>query len=112
LGADAYSVGERTATPSEPGDKPERRSVYQSRCGAAPRRHRLGPAVPDGAPRPGLTSNKVWGFTKTDQKWSDQLEAATRRDDLQHGTNAAYVRGWVAESSGAPAHVDGQEPRR
>jgi len=60
----------------------------------------------------GLTSNKVWGFTKTDQKWSDQLEAATRRDDLQHGTNAAYVRGWVAESSGAPAHVDGQEPRR
>jgi hypothetical protein len=60
----------------------------------------------------GLTSNQVWGLTKTDQKWSDQLEAATRRDDLQHGTNAAYVRGWVAESSGAPAHVDGQEPRR
>jgi hypothetical protein len=34
----------------------------------------------------GLTSNQVWGLTKTDEKWSEQLEAAltaTRRDDLQ-----------------------------
>jgi hypothetical protein len=40
----------------------------------------------------GLTSNQVWGLTKTDEEWSEQLEAAltaTRRDDLQHGTNAA-----------------------
>ena len=46
----------------------------------------------------GLTSNQVWGLTKTDQKWSEQLEAALmaiRRDDLKHGTNAAYVRGCV-----------------
>jgi hypothetical protein len=46
----------------------------------------------------GLTSNRVWGLTKTDEKWSEQLEAAltaTRRADLQHGTNAAYVRGCV-----------------
>ncbi len=46
----------------------------------------------------GLTYNQVWGLTKTDEKWSEQLEAAlmaTRRDDLQHGTNAAYVRGCV-----------------
>jgi hypothetical protein len=46
----------------------------------------------------GLTSNQVWGLTKTDQEWSEQLEAAltaTRRGDLQHGTNAAYVRGCV-----------------
>ena len=46
----------------------------------------------------GLTSNQVWGLTKTDQEWSEKLEAAltaTRRDDLQHGTNAAYVRGCV-----------------
>jgi hypothetical protein len=46
----------------------------------------------------GLTSNQVWGLAKTDQEWSDQLDAAltaTRRDDLQHGTNAAYVRGCV-----------------
>ena len=46
----------------------------------------------------GLTSNQVWGLTKTDQEWSERLEAslrATRRDDLQHGTNAAYVQGCV-----------------
>jgi hypothetical protein len=46
----------------------------------------------------GLTSNQVWGFTRTDQEWSGRLEAAltaTRRDDLQHGTNAAYVSGCV-----------------
>jgi hypothetical protein len=45
-----------------------------------------------------LTSNQVWGLTKTDQEWSTELEAAltaTRRDDLQHGTNAAYVAGCV-----------------
>ena len=44
----------------------------------------------------GLTSNQVCGLTGTDEEWSEQLEAAligTRRDDLQHGTNAAYVRG-------------------
>jgi hypothetical protein len=46
----------------------------------------------------GLTSNQVWGLTKSDQEWSAQLEAAllaTRRDDLEHGTNAAYVAGCV-----------------
>jgi hypothetical protein len=40
----------------------------------------------------GLTSNRVWGLTKTDDDWSAALEAAltaTRRDDLDHGTNAA-----------------------
>ena len=46
----------------------------------------------------GLTPNQVWGLTKTDQEWSEKLEAAlaaTRRDDLQHGTTPAYVRGCV-----------------
>jgi hypothetical protein len=46
----------------------------------------------------GLTSNQVWGLTKTDEQWAAALEAAltaTRRDDLQHGTNAAYVQGCV-----------------
>jgi hypothetical protein len=46
----------------------------------------------------GLTSNRVWGLTRTDEEWSAALEAAltaTRRDDLQHGTNAAYVAGCV-----------------
>jgi hypothetical protein len=46
----------------------------------------------------GLTSNQVWGLIKTDQEWSEKLDAAlmaTRRDDLQHGTNPAYVCGCV-----------------
>ena len=46
----------------------------------------------------GLTSNQVWGLTKTDEKWSEQLDAAltvTRREDLQHGTTTAYVAGCV-----------------
>jgi hypothetical protein len=46
----------------------------------------------------GLTPNQVWGLAKTDDDWSAALEAtltATRRDDLQHGTNAAYVAGCV-----------------
>ena len=45
-----------------------------------------------------LTPNQVWGLTQTDQEWSAALEAAltaTGRDDLQHGTNAAYVAGCV-----------------
>ena len=48
----------------------------------------------------GLTSNQVWGLAKVDQEWSTSLEAAliaTRRDDLQHGTNAAYVEGCVCK---------------
>jgi hypothetical protein len=46
----------------------------------------------------GLTSNQVWGLTKTDHEWSEKLEAAltaTRREDLRHGTNAAYAHGCV-----------------
>jgi hypothetical protein len=46
----------------------------------------------------GLTSNQVWGLTKTDQEWSEKLDAAlnaARRGDLVHGTNAAYVHGCV-----------------
>jgi hypothetical protein len=45
-----------------------------------------------------LTSNQVWGLTKTDQEWSERLETAltaARRNDLEHGTNAAYKRGCV-----------------
>jgi hypothetical protein len=46
----------------------------------------------------GLTPNQVWGLAKTNDEWSSALEAAltaTRREDLQHGTNAAYVAGCV-----------------
>jgi hypothetical protein len=45
-----------------------------------------------------LTPNQVWGLTQTDEAWSAALEAAltaTRRSDLRHGTNAAYVAGCV-----------------
>jgi hypothetical protein len=56
----------------------------------------------------GLTSNQVWGLTKTDEEWSEQLESAltaTRRDDLEHGTNVAYVAGCVCKDCG-------EHPRR
>ena len=46
----------------------------------------------------GLTSNRVFGLARTDQEWSEQLEAAltaSRREDLEHGTNAAYLHGCV-----------------
>jgi hypothetical protein len=46
----------------------------------------------------GLTANQIWGLTKTDDEWLAALDAAltaTRRDDLEHGTNAAYVHGCV-----------------
>jgi hypothetical protein len=47
-----------------------------------------------------LTPNQVWGLTKTDEKWSRLLEealTATRRNDLKHGSNAAYVQGCVCK---------------
>jgi hypothetical protein len=47
-----------------------------------------------------LTPNQVWGLAKTNDEWSAALEealAATRRDDLKHGTNAAYVAGCVCK---------------
>jgi hypothetical protein len=48
----------------------------------------------------GLTANQVWGLTKTDEEWAAALEAAlkaSRRDDLRHGTNAAYLQGCVCK---------------
>ena len=45
-----------------------------------------------------LTPNQVWGMARVDREWSAALEAALtamRRDDLKHGTNAAYVAGCV-----------------
>jgi hypothetical protein len=46
----------------------------------------------------GLTFNQVWGLTKTDPEWAVKLDTAltaARRNDLKHGTNAAYVHGCV-----------------
>jgi hypothetical protein len=45
-----------------------------------------------------MTANQVWGMARVDREWSAALEAAltaTRREDLQRGTNAAYVAGCV-----------------
>jgi hypothetical protein len=45
-----------------------------------------------------LTPNQVWGMARVDREWSAVLDAALtakRRDDLKHGTNAAYVHGFV-----------------
>ena len=39
-------------------------------------------------------------MAKTAEEWATKLEAAlaaTRRDDLKHGTNAAYVHGCVCK---------------
>ena len=39
-------------------------------------------------------------LAKTDPEWSEKLEAAltaSRRVDLEHGTNAAYVKGCVCK---------------
>jgi hypothetical protein len=50
----------------------------------------------------GLAPNQVWGMTKTAEEWSTALEAAltaSRRVDLQHGTNAAYVRAVSARNA-------------
>ena len=56
----------------------------------------------------GLTSNQIWGLTKTDNEWLAALDAAlaaTRRDDLRHGTNAAYVAGCVCSECRAHQRI-------
>jgi hypothetical protein len=83
LGATATYAGVRTPTLSEPGDKPERRGGYPSRYGNSSWR------------RSTRASRSVH---QDDVEWSAELEAAltvTRHDDLEHGTNAAYVAGCV-----------------
>jgi hypothetical protein len=58
----------------------------------------------------GLSSNKVFGLARTDQEWSEKLDAAlmaSRRDGLEHGTNAAYpprlrVQRLQSASAGSP----------
>jgi hypothetical protein len=67
-------------------------------------RQQLLDAIYDGQPfrtvlrELGLTSNQVWGLTKTDPEWGEKLDTAltaARRSDLEHGTNTAYVHGCV-----------------
>jgi hypothetical protein len=55
-----------------------------------------------------LTPNQVWGLAKTDDEWSAALEAAltaTRRNDLKHGTNAAYIQGCVCSECRAHQRI-------
>jgi hypothetical protein len=99
--ARAQSVDERIVT------MPvfEKRAIAQARLPADVRQQLLD-AIYAGHPFRGalrdlaLTSNQVWGLTKTDEEWSTALEAAlmaTRQHDLEHGTNAAYVAGCVCK---------------
>jgi hypothetical protein len=56
----------------------------------------------------GLSSNKVFGLARTDQEWSEKLDAAlmaSRRDGLEHGTNAAYLHGCVCSDCRAHQQV-------
>ena len=56
----------------------------------------------------GLSSNRVFGLARTDQEWSEKLEAAltaSRRQDLEHGTNAAYLHGCVCSDCRAHQQV-------
>jgi hypothetical protein len=48
------------------------------------------------------------GLTKTDHEQSEKLDTvltATRRDDLKHGTNAAYVHGCVCNECRAHQRI-------
>jgi hypothetical protein len=51
---------------------------------------------------------QAWWLTETDGEWAATLEAAlmaTRRDDLHHGTNAAYVHGCVCRECRAHQRI-------
>ena len=56
----------------------------------------------------GLISDQVLGLTKTEEHWAAALEAAlmaSRRDDLTHGTNAAYAQGCVCSDCRAHQRI-------
>jgi hypothetical protein len=56
--------------------------------------------VQDDTPRSWTNTQPGVGLARTDAEWSAALEAAltaSRRVDLQHGTNAAYVKGCVCK---------------
>jgi hypothetical protein len=87
------------------------REAATSRATAAtPGRNLRGPAVDNLE----LTPNHVLD-PKTDQEWSTNLEAAltaTRREDPQHGTNAAYVYGCVCSDCRAQLGTPGSAAQR
>jgi hypothetical protein len=48
----------------------------------------------------GRTSNQVWGFTKTDQEWSERLEAALRQPVVRTFSTAPTLPTFTAVSAG------------
>jgi hypothetical protein len=95
-----------------------RRARAQKRLPAAARQQPLD-AINAGQPfrtvlrDHGLTSNQVWGLSKTDPERSEKLDTAltaTRRDDVEHGTNAADVAGCVCSECREHQRPHGQEP--
>jgi hypothetical protein len=97
---------ERTVTRREPGSRPEREIGFpRGRAAAAPRCDLRPQAIPPDDSRSWPDAYQVWGLTKTDAEWLTALETAltaTRRQDLKHGTNAAYVAGCVCKE--CPEH--------
>jgi hypothetical protein len=74
-GAGAPTADERTATPSEPGESPSASTLVEVRL-------QLLEAIYAGQPFRtvlrdlGLSSNRVSGLARTDQEWSERLDAA------------------------------------
>jgi hypothetical protein len=66
----------------------------RSRAGRSPRLSIIGdPVVATNGRPPGDLSGKLNSFSRS----SFSIETAARRDDLDHGTNAAYVAGCVCK---------------
>ena len=86
--------------PASLGTSPGAEAATPRGTASATRRYLCGPAVPAVLRDLGLSSNRVFGLTRTDEEWSTALDAAltsARRDDLEHGTNAAYIHGCVCK---------------
>jgi hypothetical protein len=83
---------------ASPGTSPIAEATTRRSAAAAPDALYAGQPFRTVLRRLGLTSNRVFGLARTDQEWSQELEAtltATRREDLDLGTNAAYIHGCV-----------------
>jgi hypothetical protein len=55
----------------------------------------------------GLTSNQVWGLTKTDQEWFDKLEAALMATRRTTSSTELTPPMWPAVSSANAAVIKG-----
>jgi hypothetical protein len=97
-GATAPNAVGPTLTTRGHADETGRRSGYQSSYGSSSSTPSTAASRSGRSVTSAWASNQVFGLTRTDEEWSTTLEAAltaTRRDDIQHGTNAAYIHGCV-----------------